>query len=392
MKLPHIRARAAAVGGILIAGSWLALLSCSSDPNNALGSDSDLLGSEPGVVYQDTIGVTDDTTYVFNTPIATDTDLEIGQDAVFRRTIVVQPGFSELDQFPGDRTRTVESASLHFYTLNLKGNFGVRFYGLGRKYVEGDTISGLDQLTNTIPDENGVVDRNFEPAAANYSIPDSLAQKWIRDETSREAVVIVYTDTANDHIGTVPAFQATSDQPYLSVRFTDGTERGYDIRNDATVYVPRSVSSNLAISDGYPRRMWMRAHLDSLAKDSAVHTAHMRFHIVPGSLYSQYVVDSLQTVKAILYIPDSKDPASAAFKTGQRITHLSIQAGQSVVDFPMANAIALVLEGKLKNNGFAIRCEDENTVPRSVEFYGSSAPDSLRPKVVVTSSTPAVFH
>ena len=58
----HIGSRAGAYFALAAAGIYL--LSCSSDPPNTLGSDSDLLGSEPGTVSQDTIGVFDDTTYV----------------------------------------------------------------------------------------------------------------------------------------------------------------------------------------------------------------------------------------------------------------------------------------------------------------------------------------
>jgi len=62
MNSVHLRARAAVFFALFTAAAWLALLSCSSDPTSTLGSDSDLLGSEPGAVYEDTIGVLDDTT------------------------------------------------------------------------------------------------------------------------------------------------------------------------------------------------------------------------------------------------------------------------------------------------------------------------------------------
>jgi hypothetical protein len=136
--------------------------------------------------------------------------------------------------------------------------------------------------------------------------------------------------------------------------------------------------------------VYLRAPLDSLAKDSAVHTAHILFHVVPNSFYGTQA--DTTSFGMIFYIPDSTNPTAAAFKTGQRITDQTVRRDQTTVDFPMTNAIFLVLEGKLKNNGFAIRCADENTVARKIEFYGSEAPDSLKPRLFITASSPAVFH
>jgi len=387
MNSPHFRARAAVVGALLIAGTWLALLSCSSDPTSTLGSDSDLLGSEPGTVYQDTIGVFGDTTYAFNTPIATDTDLEVGDDSLYTHTMILQPGFANLKA--GDVNRTVQSAALHFTTVNVNGNYPIRFYGLGYTYTEGDAVSGLDTLTvaDAILDPVAAsIERHLETATPLYPIPVALAQDWIRDSTRREAIAVVYTDNLNKRVTTIPSQDATAEgHPYLQVNYTDGVQRAYDIRDDATAYHPNFTTPNLIVSDGYPRRVFLRAQLDSLARDSAVHTAKMRLHIVPGSLRGT-------ATSLILYIPDSTDPTKAEFKTGQRITEKAIVSTDTVLEFPMTNAIFLVLQKKLKNNGFAIRFANENTELRQVELYGTEAADSLRPQVFVTSSTPAVFH
>jgi hypothetical protein len=194
----------------------------------------------------------------------------------------------------------------------------------------------------------------------------------------------VCTDTVNVRVATFPSQDASDDQPTLQVNFVGGILRSYAIRDDATSYRPTTTTSNLVVSDGYPRRVYVRAQLDSLSSDAAVHTARIRFHIVPGTLLGT-------NTALILYIPDSTDPASADFKIGQRITETTIDDTFDVLEFPMTNAIFLVLQGTLKDNGFAIRFKDENTELRQVELYGSSAPDSLRPQIFVTSSTPAVF-
>jgi len=383
----YFRARSAGFVALLAALVWLAILSCSSDPTSTLGHDSDLLGTGPGTVYQDTIGIFGDTTYAMHTPIATATDLQAGNDSLYQHIMVLQPGFAKLSTNPGDTLRTVQTANLHLSTGKLTEVFPVRFYELGYSYTEGDTIVGLDTLTTdaAIPDpaHGGTIERNLDVTDQAYPIPTALAQTWIRDHTTRRAIAIVYTDAANYRVASIPSSEAT-DHPYLQVFFTDGNQRAYDIRDDATAYLPNFTPSHLVVSDGYPRRVYLRIHLDRLAKDSAVHTARIRFHIVPGTLRGKETT-------LILYIPDSTNPYSPKFKTGQRIIEKTLVDTDQTVEFPMTNAIFLVLQKKLKNNGFAIRFKDENTELRQVELYGSSAPDSLRPQVFVTSSTPAVF-
>lgn len=358
-----------------------------------MGSRSDLLGSEPGTVYQDTLSVFGDTTYAMRTPIAVATTVETGYDLFFDRTMVLDVGFEALSTNPGDTLRTVATASIHLSTGSLTQSFPVRFYGLGRRYTEGDTLSDLSYLTNAdaiVDTLAGTIERHLEAASQVYPIPASLAQRWIRYPKSREAIAIVYTDTANQRVAAVPSSEETSGRPYLLVNFTDGRSRSYEVANDATLFRPRSATSNLVVSDGYARRVFLHMPLDSLAKDSAVHTAHILFHVVPNTFYG--TKKDTTSFDMILYIPDSTDPASASFKTGQRIIDQSVASGQTTLDFPMTNALFLILQGKLKNNGFAIRCADENTIARQIELYGSSAPDSLRPRVFITASTPAVFH
>ncbi|HET6349017.1 MAG TPA: hypothetical protein VFH88_08040 [Candidatus Krumholzibacteria bacterium] len=385
-------ARLAAFVSLAVAGAALLVFSCSSDPTGTLGSDSDLLGSKPGTVYQDTIGVYADTTYAFDTPISTDTDLEVGRQDGYIRTMVLQPGFILSDgrdvTESGDVKRTVLSASFHFYTANISQSFPVRFYGTGHYYSQGDNISDLDTLMDAdaiLDPVAGSIERHLETAEPLYPLPPALVQDWIRDTTKREAVAIVYTDSLNERVATIPASE-TSDHPYLQVIYTDGVQRAYNIRYDATSYRPVAPATHLVVSDGYARRVYMRFTLDELDKDSAVHTARVRFHIVPGS-----VIEGVNPT-LLLYIPDSTDPAKSDFKNGQRVTEQGITISDETVEFPLTNAIFLVLQGKLKDNGFAIRFKNETTELRQVELYGTSAPDSLRPQVFVTSSTPAVFH
>jgi len=393
MNLPSFRARAAAFALLAALGAWLSLLSCSSDPANTLGSDSDLLGSKPGTVYEDTLDMVGDTTYAMRTPIAVGATIETGFDAVYNRTMIIDVGFTLLNDHPTDTLRTVETAEIHLPTGKVVGSFPVRFYGLNRRYTEGDTLSDISHLTDSdaiVDTLTGSIDRSLNASTQVYPIPASVAQRWIRHPKSREAIAIVYTDVANQRVTGIPSSENTTDHPYLKVFYTDGNFRTFLVANDGTLYTPRSTTSNLVASDGYARRVYWRVPLDSLKKDSAVHTAHTFLHVVPNSFYGTQKDTTEFTM--VLYIPDSTNPLAKEFKTGQRITEQAVRNDQKTVDFPMTNAIFLVLQGKLKNNGFAIRCADENTVPRQIEFYGTNAPDSLKPRIYITSSTPAEFH
>jgi hypothetical protein len=393
MNLPSFRARSLAFGLIAVLGAWLSLLSCSSDPTNSIGHDSDLLGSKPGRVYTDTLGAVDDTTYAFHQPIAVALSIESGFDSVYTRTMIMDVGFTLVSENPQDTLRTVLTASLHLSTGKLTQSFPVRFYGLNRRYTEGDTLSDLSHLTDAdaiVDTLTGSIDRSLEAASQLYPIPASVAQRWIRHPKSREAIAVVYTDTGNQRVAGIASSENTTDHPYLLVNFSDGRSRSYLVANDATLYTPRAPTGNLVVSDGYPQRTYLRVPLDSLQKDSAVHTAHVLFHVVPNSFYGTQVDTS--EFQMVFYIPDSTDPKAATFKTGQRITEQFVKRGQKTVDFAMTNAIFLVLQKKLKNNGFAIRCADENTVPRQIEFYNANAADSLKPRIFITSSTPADFH
>ena len=85
------------------------------------------------------------------------------------------------------------------------------------------------------------------------------------------------------------------------------------------------------------------------------------------------------------------DPSSSDFGEGQAITERDIVSGDPYLEFPITNALNLTLQGDLADNGFVMRFKFPNTELRQIELYGSSAADSLKPRVIVTTSTPADF-
>jgi hypothetical protein len=130
--------------------------------------------------------------------------------------------------------------------------------------------------------------------------------------------------------------------------------------------------------------VYFRVSLDEIPEGAAVHTARVRFHLVPGT-----VLGTATTL--VVYIPNSADPTSADFESGQLVTEKVVAEGDETVEFTLTNAVFLTLQGTLPDNGFVIRFNGENTELRQVELYGTAAADTLRPRVFITSSTPAEF-
>jgi len=366
----------------LLAGALALGLACSSDPANTLGSDNDLIGSEPGTVFQDTLGVHEDTTYVFNTAIAGDTTLQFGRLQNYTRAMVLQPGFSAVTE--ADKQRVVESVSLRLQPASVTGNFPARFYELNRTYAEGDTIGVLDTLDAIVDPVSGSVQRSLQNFPVLYPLPPALVQSWIRDEAPRHAIAVLYTDDINDRVATFRSQDAVSSRPTLQVTFVGGIQKSFPISHDCSFIRPTTTTVNEVVSDGYARRVYFRVQTDDLAEDATVHKATVRFHLVPGTLLGS-------NTSVLIYSPGSTDPTTAKFGEGQAITEREILVSDDFLEFPITNALFLTLQGELADNGFVIRFKFPNTELREIQLYGSSAPDSLRPRVFVTTSTPADF-
>jgi hypothetical protein len=379
------RLRLAAFVTALTGLALISALSCSSDPESSLGSDlkGNVLGSEPGDVFQDTIGVDADTVIYTHKPLVTDTTLVFGRGADgFLRSMIIQIPFTTGKQYTN---KTIDRAELRLVTTSIDGSFPARFYRLNRTYAAGDTISTLDTLA-AIPDPgSGSVERSLQLVPATYPIPNSLARGWMDSTIARTALAVVYTDNVNDRIATFKSVRALKEKPQVVVYFTDGTLKRFYGNADATLVQPTSPpSGNFVIGDGYGRHGYFRIRLDELQPQSAIHVARVRFHIVPGSLLGE---NTLLQVLA----PGSSDPTSSDFTTGDLVTTATVLLDDETLELKLTNAIFLTLQGTLADNGFVISFDADNTEVRQLELYGSNAPDSLRPRVYVTSSTPARF-
>ncbi len=378
-------ARPSRVFAVVLAA--LALVACSSDPPTPLGSDNDLASSTPGVVSSDTLALSEDSVLAYYTPIAADDVLEFGRPASinpvpeYQRSMVIQVGWSGAS---ADTLKTVLKAQLRLTVHDLDAPFPARFYQLADAYNEGESIEALDTLSVIVDPSTNSPNRTLQTVPREYELPSALVQGWIREDIERTAIAIVYTDDVSDRIATFLSTEAANDRPALVVDFVGGTSRSYSVSSDATFVRPTANTSNLIISDGYVRRIYFKLPLDQLGEHSAVHSARVRLYLVPGSTLGS-------APNLIVFIPASSDPTDDKFKDGQLVTTVIYQPSADYVEFTMTNAIALMLQGTLENNGVVVRYDAENTQVRQVEFYDSSAPEELRPRLFITTSTPAEF-
>jgi len=368
----------------LVAAVVFAVLGgCSSDPDTPLGAEfvDTILGSEPGVVFQDTIEVLADTVLAFDALLAQTDELKVGRSNGYTRSTVVRADFTNTD---GDENREVTQASLRM-RLKSGDEIAVRFYLLAEEYSESDSLETLDTLSTIANPVTGNADRILTFLDALQPLPIELVQGWIRGDTANTGIAIVYQDDGNERLAEFDATENGStdaDPLTIQVDFSDQTSSSYKITEDGTFVRPEATTPNLILSDGFVRRIWFRLNLDQVNDSSSVHSARITFNLVPGTGSG---IDFVQ-----LYIPASDDPSSSAFLSGTDVDGEFFGDATEQIEFPATVAVLGVLSGRLPDNGFVLRLSPENTGVRFVEFFGSGDPD-LAPRMILTSSTPADF-
>jgi len=357
-----------------------ALAACSSDPSSTLGSDDDLIASRPGVISQDTLAVFADTVLSYNSVIGFG-PMDLGIVSGYERAMVLQFPFTI------GRQDEVVQAVLRLTPEEIDGSIPARFYQLTFPYEAGDSIPALDTLS-VIPDPvTGAATRHLKVVPREYKLPPSLVEGWLRRTTDRNAIAVVYADPDTTAIATFFSGEADSsgNRPLIRVSFLNGDQQTYKIGADANFIRPTTSNANLTISDGFVRRVYFRIPIDQLPERSAVQNARVRLYLVPGSTLGS-------DPNLVVYVPTSADPASTDFLSGQNVTTVTYLPSSDYIEFAMTNAIALILNGTLEDTGVVIRYDAENSSLRQVQFYGSNAPANLRPRIFITSSTPADYH
>ena len=372
------------LGGVLAVLIAAAILSCTSEDDTPLGTEflGDILGSRPGVVFEDTVLVTSgDTVISFFPLLDASNPLQIGRRDGYERAMVMR------FNFPGsgdDLDKTVTSAELRilFEDDTVSDVIPVRFHVLSSSYSEGDSMPTLDTLGAVVDPGTGGVARTMQLFPTTYPLPTDLVQAWIRGDSTHNGIAIVYTDPINDKIIEFKSSE-TTDDPQIQVQFSDLSSTNYTATDDGTWVQVVTPTTNLVISDGAVRRIKLPIDLTQISDSSAIHKAEITLNIVDGSVFGA-------NLGVVLYLPNSSDPGDPGFISGQLVSSAILDESEGTVVLPITNALLLVLSDDLPDNGFALRFESENTEVRQAEFYGGGNP-ALRPRVVLTYSTKAEF-
>ncbi len=374
---------AAALGGITIAGG------CSSDPNTPLGESfvvDSLIRSRPGEVVEDTIVVTSgDTTFAVNSYYAIlltyDTpQMVIGRNDDFQSTMLVRVDFSKAG---ADTLKTVTTAELTLPPdpTTQTGSLGALFYEMLVPFETGDTLTSLSLAASPIPDGTLInVDRTMSVFPREYALPPLLVQAWIRGDSTHNGIAIVLNDPTTTREMTF-ATRTNSDNPFLRVLFSDATQTSYRFLADGTFAQDLSTTSDLRVSDGDTKRAYLPVPLSGLATEIILHQAKLVLHIASAS-EAQNQVD--------LYAPADSVVGSTGILKGTSVTS-QLADTSGVVEFSIRNIVASFLADPSKNHGFVVRYLQEGNSNRRIDFFSSAAPDSLKPRMVFTYSTPATF-
>lgn len=361
-------------------------IGCSSDPDTPLGSsfiDDSLIQSRPGTVLEDTlyIGPTN-ASYEYNafysSFLTLPNQMFFGRLEDFESWMLLRADFSTAD---AETLKTVTSAYLQLTTvpISVSGAVGALFYELDEPFANGDTMTSLT-LGPVIPDGTGQNDRTMQSSPRTYTLPDTLVQQWIQGK-SQNGIAIVLNDTTTTT--RLPFGTSTnSEYPYLKAFFSDQTDTTYYFAANGTFTKDLAPTSNLRLSDGDTRRIWLPVDLSTFDTQTILHQAKLVLHVVPGS-----ATETGGTVE--LYSPTDSVAGGSGIGSGQTIARAQLDS--DVVVFSIRTVIAAFIADSTLNHGLALKYYPEGNSIRRIEFYSSSAPDSLRPQMEFTFSTAPTF-
>jgi len=369
----------------LLLALW-AIASCSADSETPVGSDltGDILGSVPGSTFVDTLYAYADTVIPVYTLIDDDPELSLGIAQAYQRSVILRANFGDL---PGT-TVSLTSAKLRV-RMSVGSSIRGRILYLGTPYSEGDTVSTLD-TTYVLPDpDTGEEVRTFTFAETEYPIDPDTVAAWIAGSRNN-GVAIVYTGSASDTVSFYSSEATTkSDRPWFNLVVQGGSSEGtnYNVVADATYMRPLTTTSDLITSDGFVRRIYWRIPLDQIDSTAAVNRATARFYLTDASILGEP-----QTMA--YYVPESSDPASPGILKGTYFLSQSVPIDtiNGWLDLPLTGPVLGMLAGTVADNGFVLRYGAEDRRLRQAAFYTSAAVnDTLRPRVIITATTPAEF-
>ncbi|UCG50416.1 MAG: hypothetical protein JSW58_09380 [Candidatus Latescibacterota bacterium] len=365
-------------------------LGCSSDPNTPLGSeflDDGLIQSQPGEVFQDTVLIElGDTSFVVNSAMLRDDVMLFGREDDVETWMIMRVDFSAVGD---DTLETVESASLQLSLVSGVDTLVGVFIELAEPLSEPDTLTTL-VLADTIPDSTLVnVNRSLKSFPRRYSLPPKLVEDWIKGEKSHNGMAVVLDDPTTDR-----RFQFATRQnadsglrPRLNVFFESGDEKSYPMVVDGTFSIELFTSSNLLLSDGVIRRVYVPVDLSFFDPKTLLHDARLVLNTVPLS--------TVGTDRSVtLYAPKSTNLDDPGVLTGTAVAPQLLPPDSAFVVqvvFPIRNIVTTFLAEEKTKGALVLQYASEGIGVRRSEFFTSSSPDSLKPSMIFTFSSAPEF-
>ncbi len=360
---------------------------CTSDPDTPLGSeflDDGSIKSQPGEVIQDTVQVeSGDTTLLVRRVMFASSSVELGRKDGVESWLVFRIDFSKAG---ADTLREVKSASITLTQSGVVDTLGAVFIALGEQLAESDTLKSII-LADTIPDSTLTnVHRLMRYFPRTYSFPPELVQKWIRDSDTHNGFAVVLDDTTTTVRLDFASMEngSSAQDPVLRVVFKTGEQSTYRMEVDGTYVQDFVATSNLLITDGVTRRVYVPIDLTVFDPRTLVHEAKLVFHVASDSLLGE-------DLSVTLYNPISTDINDPNVLKGTAVVSGVLDADMEVVRFSIRSTLARLISGGDETAALVLRFASEGTAIRRVDFYSSSAPDSLKPALTYTYSTAPTF-
>ncbi|MEJ2720979.1 MAG: hypothetical protein P8181_07530 [bacterium] len=313
-------------------------IGCSSDPDSPLGSEfieDGINPSEPGEVFQDTVLIdSGDTSFIVNSAMLQNDRLLFGRRDQVETWMILRPDLSDAGD---DTLKQVKSAGLKLRLLSEIDSLSGVFVELAQPLESPDTLTHLE-LADTIADSTGTnVGRVLTLFPAEHPLDPDVVEGWLNGDRPNNGLAVVLTDTTTvTRMAYASSRNANRDlRPLLRVEFTDTTV-SYPMIADGTFSIERYTTSNLLLSDGVTRRVYIPVDLRFFDQRTLLHDARLILHIVPESTTGG-------DLAVTLYAPDSPDIDDPAVLTGTAVTATFLNTDSGIVIFPIRNIISLRL-------------------------------------------------
>jgi hypothetical protein len=223
-------------------------------------------------------------------------------------------------------------------------------------------------------------------ADPTYELPPALVQGWIRGDRPHNGIAVVLEDPTDTTRLVYQATERGTDlRPTLKVIFTNDKESTYLMSVDGTFVKELYSTSNLLLSDGVTRRVFIPVDLSRFDPNTLVHEAKFVLHIVPDSFLGA-------DLSVTLYAPENADIDDPDILEGTLVASTVMTGTSDVVSFSIRNILAILLSKENEDNALILRYTNEGSSIRRAEFYGSGAADGLEPSFTFTYSTAPDFR